>query len=180
MRFFRLGFPQSPRILLVESGSRRLLEGVIPYLRGHFGSQAPLELLTCYAGKPAGLGEGSAVYQTHHHQGRKARKRLYRTLAENGVGVLVILCSAEPIMTKWKWALALNLPARVLVVNENGDAFWLDRTNWKTILHFVLFRAGLTGGDAVRTLTQALLFPLTLLYLLVYAGAIHLRRKVRV
>ena len=58
--------------------------------------------------------------------------------------------------------------------------FSRDRANWRTIRHFVLFRAGLTGGDAVRTISQVLLFPLTLAYLLVYAAAIHLRRKVRV
>ena len=47
-------------------------------------------------------------------------------------------------MTKWKWALALRLPVKVLVVNENGDFFWFDRANWRTIRHFVLFRAGLS------------------------------------
>ncbi len=179
MRFFRLRFPAAPRILLVESGSRHLIEGVIPHLRQHFGEQAPMDLFTCFAGLPVGLGEGSKVYHTYDYQGREARKRLYRELVARRVFVLVILCTGEPIMAKWKWALAFRLPVRLLVVNENGDAFWVDRTNWKTIRHFVLFRAGLTGGDAVRTISQVLLFPLTLLYLLVYAAAVHLRRKVR-
>jgi hypothetical protein len=179
MRFFRLRFPAEPRILLVESGSRHLIEGVIPHLRQHFGEKAPMDLFTCFAGLPAGLGEGSTVYHTHDYQGRQARKRLYRELASRRVSVLVILCTGGPIMTRWKWALACRLPVRLLVVNENGDAFWFDRANWKTIRHFVLFRAGLTGADAVRTISQVLLFPLTLLYLLLYAAVIHLRRKVR-
>ena len=179
MRFLRLRFPAAPRILLVESGSRHLIEGVIPHLRQHFGEQAPMDLFTCFAGLPAGLGDGSTVYHTYDYQGREARKRLYRELVARRTFVLVILCTGEPIMAKWKWALALRLPVRLLVVNENGDTFWFDRANWKTIRHFVLFRAGLTGGDAVRTISQVLLFPLTLLYLLVYAAAVHLRRKVR-
>ena len=180
MRFFRLRFPPHPRILLVESGSRHLIEGAIPHLRQHFGEQVPMDLFTCFAGLPAGLAGGSAVYHSYDCQGRTARKQLYRELAARGVGVLVILCTGEPIMPKWKWALALNLPVRLLVVNENGDAFWFDRTNLKTIIHFVLFRAGLTGGDAVRTVSQALLFPFTVLYLLLYAAVVHLRRKARV
>jgi hypothetical protein len=178
MRFLRLRFPPVTRILLVESGARHLLEGVLPYLRTTFGEQVPIDLVTCYAGLPAGLHAGSGVYHIHNYRGRQGRRRLYRELRASGVSVLVILCSGEPIMTKWKWALAFRLPVRLLVVNENGDFFWFDRGNWKIIRHFVLFRAGLSGGDAVRTISQTLLFPLTLTYLLFYAAAIHLRRRI--
>ncbi|HSW50666.1 MAG TPA: hypothetical protein VLH09_10855 [Bryobacteraceae bacterium] len=180
MRFFRLRLPADPRVLLVESGSRQLLEGVIPYLRDTFGDDVPIDLATCYSGRPAGLREGSVVYHTHAFRGRRGRKRLYRELLTRRISVLVVVCSGEPIMTKWKWSLALRLPVRLLVVNENGDFFWFDRTNWSTIRHFILFRAGLSGGDAVRTIGQILLFPVTLAYLLCYAAVVHLRRKVHI
>lgn len=180
MRFFRLRLPTTPRILLVESGSRHLLEGVIPYLRETFGDQVPIDLVTCYAGLPAFLREGAAVYHIHAFRGRQGRRQLYRELLAARVSVLVIVCSGEPIMTKWKWSLALRLPVRLLVVNENSDFFWFDRSNWNVIRQFVFFRAGLSGGDAVRTIGQILVFPLTLAYLLVYAGIIHLRRKVHI
>ena len=36
-------------------------------------------------------------------------------------------------MAKWKWALALRLPAKVFVINENGDYFWLDRKHLEPI-----------------------------------------------
>ena len=91
-----------------------------------------------------------------------------------------MICSGEPIMTKWKWALALRLPVKVLVVNENGDFFWFDRANWRTVRRFVFIRTGLSGGDAVRTIGRILVFPLTLAFLLLYAALIHLRRKVHV
>ena len=81
-------------------------------------------------------------------------------------------------MTKWKWALALHLPVKVLIVNENGDFFWLDRSNWPTIRRFVLDRSGLAGSGAVRTVGRVLASPLTLLFLLLYAAFVHLRRKV--
>ena len=58
-----------------------------------------------------------------------------------------------PIMTKWKWVLVQpRLPAKVFVINENGDYFWLDRGHSRAILHFALFRAGLTGSGAARTI----------------------------
>ena len=37
-------------------------------------------------------------------------------------------------MTKWKWLIALRIPAKVFIVNENGDYFWLHRDNAALIL----------------------------------------------
>jgi hypothetical protein len=180
MRFFRLTPAAPPHVLLVESGSRRLLEGVLPYLRRCYGEQAPVSLVTCFAGAPEGLPAGAAVYRVHEYRGREGRKRLYNQLLGSGVSVLAMICSGEPILSRWKWALALRLPVQVLVVNENGDYFWFNRSNWKTIRRLVQYRAGLSGGEAVATVGQVLLFPFTLLYLLAYAAALHLRRKVHI
>jgi hypothetical protein len=174
--FFRKSVPAETRLLLVESGSRHLIEKVLPSLQQAFGSGIPLGLVTCYSGLPAGFPSDTAIYQVADYAARAGRKRLYRELARQRYTVLVLLCSAEPIMTKWKWAIAFGLPAKVLIVNENADFFWLDRSNWGIIRHFVLYRAGLTGSGAVRTLARVLLFPFTLLYLLLYAAAVHLRR----
>jgi len=82
-------------------------------------------------------------------------------------------------MTKWKWALALRVPAKVFILNENGDYFWIDPGHWGAIRGFVLFRAGLAGSGAVRTLVRMALFPFTLLYLLLYATTVHARRALR-
>jgi hypothetical protein len=82
-------------------------------------------------------------------------------------------------MTKWKWMLAARLSGKVFVLNENGDYFWLDRGHLGAIRHFLLFRAGLTGTGAVRAVARLVLFPFTLLYLILYAATIHLRRKLR-
>ncbi|RPI10071.1 MAG: hypothetical protein EHM65_08490 [Acidobacteriales bacterium] len=178
MRFFRLRFPDVSRVVLVESGSRHLSESVIPRLRDYFGSEVPIDLVTCYAGLPTGLREDSStVFHIHNYRDREGRRRLYRELLDSQPSVLVIICSGEPIMTKWKWALAFRLPVKLLIVNENGDFFWCDRSNWRVIRRFILVRAGLSGGDAVRTIGQILIFPLTLSYLLLYATGIHLRRK---
>jgi hypothetical protein len=180
MRFVRTSLPRVSGVLLVESGSRHLLEGVLPHLRSLLGEHTPFDLATCYAGLPEGLTPESSVFTVHEYRGHQGRRSLYRMLRARRPEVLVMICSGEPIMTKWKWAFALRLPVKVLIVNENGDFFWFDRANWKTVRHFVLFRAGLGGGDAVRTIARVLVFPLTLAFLLFYAALIHLRRKVHV
>jgi hypothetical protein len=192
MRYvFRRKTPSFTRVLLVESGSRCISEMLLPTLRRLWRPDLMVDLVTCYAGIPAGFPREAPaalsphptspvtrVFRTGDYRGHSGRQRLYRELRPLGHSVVGIICSGEPIMTKWKWALALRLPAKVFIVNENADFFWLDYTQWRLIRHFILFRAGLTGGDAVRTLTRALLFPFTILYLLVYAATVHVRRKV--
>src|SRR5258708_33945111 len=82
-------------------------------------------------------------------------------------------------MTKWKWVLAARLPAKVFILNENGDYFWVDRGHLGVIRHFILFRAGLSGAGAVRTLARLIAFPFALLYIILSAAPVHLRRKFR-
>src|SRR5450759_1196266 len=108
MRFLRTRTPRVSRVLLVESGSRHLLEGVAPHLRSMLGEDTSFDLATCYAGLPAGLTAESVVYPVHLYRGRHGRRRLYRILRARRPQVLVMICSGEPIMTKWKWALALH------------------------------------------------------------------------
>ena len=50
---------------------------------------------------------------------------------------LGILCSGEPIMTKWKWWLAAKVPAKIFIINENADYFWLDRARLRQLGRFV-------------------------------------------
>jgi hypothetical protein len=171
--------PSFTRVLLVESGSRSISECLLPILRRLWRGDLMVDLVTCYSGLPAGYAPDTRVFQIHEYRGRSGRKRLYRELRTLGYSVVGIICSGEPIMTKWKWALALRLPAKVFIVNENVDFFWLDYPQWRLIGHFMLFRAGLTGGGAVRTMTRLLAFPFSILYLLLYAATVHLRRKVQ-
>jgi hypothetical protein len=106
-------------------------------------------------------------------------RRLFAELSARRYAVMGIICSGEPILAKWKWVLAARLPAKVIVINENGDYFWFDYSNWRIIGYFALLRAGLAGPGAVRGVARLALFPFTLLYLLLYAAAVHLRRGCR-
>jgi hypothetical protein len=175
--FFTRLQPPASRILLVESGSRYLLEGLISGIRATYGSDIFVDLVTCYPGLPDGFNPATtAVYRVTDYRGRAGRAKLYRELASNRYSIAGIICSAEPIMTKWKWSLAARLPAKLFILNENGDYFWVDYGHWSVIRHFALYRAGLAGAGAVRTLARLALFPFSLLFLLCYAAAAHLSR----
>jgi hypothetical protein len=178
--FLSRRIPQPGAVLLVESGARGLVETVIPGLRQTWGGDVSIDLVTCYARLPEGMtAEDTRVYRTADYRGRQGRRRLYAELARNRYALLGIVCSGEPIMTKWKWALALRLPAKVFLINENGDYFWLDRGHLGLLRQIVLLRSGLAGAGAVRTLASAVSFPFSLAYLLLYAAAVHTRRALR-
>ena len=125
--FFSRHIPQPHRILLVESGSRSLIEKVRPPLRETLGEHFEIDLLTCYAKLPAGFPPETRVYRTTDYRSGEARKALFEELRENGYALVGIVCSAEPVMFKWKLALAWRLPAKLFIINESGDFFWFDR-----------------------------------------------------
>jgi hypothetical protein len=177
---FKLGDPPVTSILLVESGSRRLLEKLIPTLRHTWGESIPIDLVTCYNTLPSGFDpEMTKLYCVTEYRGRPLRRRLYKELLANRYAYVGIVCSGEPLMTKWKWAVALRVPAKLFIVNENGDFFWFSRSHWRVVLQFTLLRSGLAGAGAVRMLSGVILFPFTLLYLLLYATTVHARRALR-
>jgi hypothetical protein len=181
MRYFLTGrMPAVRSILLVESGTRRLLEGLLPKLRASWGGDARIDVVSCFSGLPRGFdAETTRVYRVSDYRGRAGRRALYRELIANGYSHMGVICSGEPLMTKWKWALVWQIPAKVFIINENGDYFWLARTHSRILRKFVLQRTGLAGSGAVRILARLITFPFTLLYLLLYAAVQHTRRALR-
>ncbi len=178
--FLSRRLPSSDAILLVESGSRALLEAVLPSLRETWGDDVFIDVVTCYSKVPQGFSpETTRIYRVSDYRGSQARRKLYRELARNRYGAMGIICSGEPVMMKWKWVLAARLRAKVFIINENGDYFWLDRGHLTPLRELVLERAGLAGAGAVRTLSRVISFPFTLLYLLLYAATVHGRRALR-
>jgi len=178
--FLSRRIPPTDSILLVESGSRSLVEKVISGLRETWGDEINIDLVTCFSKLPQGFQpETTRAYRVTEYRGKAGRQTLYKELATNRYGLMGIVCSGEPLMTKWKWVLALRIPAKIFVINENGDYFWLDRGHLDPLRQFVLLRAGLAGAGAVRTLARVLSFPFTFAYLLLYATTIHARRALR-
>jgi hypothetical protein len=173
---FRRRIPAG-RILFIESGSREITERLLPILRRNHN--APLDLFTCFPGVPSGLPPGATVFRTADHRGPAARRRLYREFRSRRYALLGMLCSGEPIMARWKWAVAFHVPAKVFIVNENADYFWLDYAHRSILLHFASLRSGLTGVGGLRTVARLVGFPFTLVWLLSYAAWVHSRRALR-
>ena len=59
------------------------------------------------------------------------------------------------------------LPAKIFVINENGDYFWLDRGHWTRSGNSCFFAQGWRAP--ARCGRWRGFFPFTLLYLLLYA-----------
>jgi hypothetical protein len=178
MRFFLSNrIPPFDRVVLIESGSRQLFEDLLPGLYELYGESMEVDLVTCYAGAPKGFrtDRGKVFRITEYN----SREQVVRDLKARGHSITGIICSDEPIMTKWKWMLALRLRGKLFILNENGDYFWFDRANFGTLVHFALFRLGLAGAGAVMTIGRILLFPVSLIYLLAFAGIVHAKRKAR-
>ena len=160
----------------MRSGSRALAERTFLHLQALWGPDVQVDLVTCYGGAPAGFAE---VFRIADYGGRPGRQRLVRELRARGYSAAGMICSGESIMTKWKWMIAARVPAKFFIVNENADYFWVQRQNLPVIRRFALVRAGLAGEGSVRTLIRLILFPFSLLFLILYAGFVHARRRVR-
>jgi hypothetical protein len=173
--FFARRIPPLERVLLVESGARELYETLLPGLYQHCPK---IDLVTCFAGAPSAFrSDQGAVFRVSDYPDKPRRKRLYSELRSRKYSALGIICADQPVMTKWKWALAAQIPAKLFILNENGDYFWVDYSNWRIMRHFIAVRAGLSGADAAKTLGQMLALPFTVLFLVLYTAYAHLRRR---
>jgi hypothetical protein len=171
--------PAGTRLLLIESGSRSLAEGILPHLRSDWAQNYEIDLVTCYGGLPAGLSPETKVFRVTDYGSPEKRRELITELRGRDYAYIGMICSAESIMTKWKWLLALKVPAKVFILNENGDYFWLHRENAAILREFALVRMGLEGAGAIRTVGRLIVFPFAVLYLLLYAFTAHARRAFR-
>jgi hypothetical protein len=176
--FLRTHIPDCSRILLIESGPRAVIERVILHVRELFGDDVEIDLVTCYAGEPAGF--RGRVYNVNDYGGAAGRDALWADLVPRNYCAAGVICAAVPIMTKWKWWLAFKAPAKIFIINENADYFWLDRAHLRQLRKFVTHRLGISGAAAVPSLARLVIFPLTLAYLLLYAATVHLRRRIRI
>lgn len=167
------------RVLFIESGSRALAERFLTHLYTSHPAER-VDILTCYAGAPSTFDPSrGSVISIHSAHGFRGRRQLITGLARSGYRVVGILCSGEPIMTRWKWAVALRVPAKLLVVNENIDYFWFDRGNLPSMRAMVKHRLGVHTVSSPQLAISGILFPFVFLYLLAYAGWIHTRRLLR-
>lgn len=166
-------FPEKGPILLVESGTRELLERAIPTVRTFWGGMTPpIDVFTCFNGVPEGIGDDGQIYRVADYP-KSERQRLLREFKNRGYAVMGVVCSDEAILNKWKWMIMLGVPAKLLVINESGDCFWFDRNNWSAIREFVVSRSGMTGATVLRSILQTAALPFTFTWLVCFAAGAH-------
>jgi hypothetical protein len=176
--FFRRYIPPFTRVLLVESGSRGAFDTLVPLLYRIYGEAMELDLVTCHQTTPVGF--RGRVYRVEDYSSPATRRQLFRELASSQYAALGILCSGEPIMTKWKWALVARLRAKVFVINEFAGFLWLDWGQARNLAAFARVRLGLSGSAATPAIVRLLLLPFALLYLLLFAAIVHTKRRIRI
>ena len=176
--FFRRYIPPFTRVLLVESGSRGSFDTLVPLLYQIYGEAMELDLVTCHETTPTGF--RGRVYRVEDYSSPAARRTLFRELKSSEYAALGILCSGEPIMTKWKWALVARLPAKVFIINEFAGFLWLDWGQTRNLARFARVRMGLSGAAATPAVMRLLMFPLALAYLLLFAAIVHTKRRIRI
>src|SRR5271155_3433210 len=104
--FFTRTIPEFSRVLLIESGSRELFENLLPFFYRNY-PEMTCDLVTCYASAPKNFrADQGTIYRVTDYPDSRSRQRLYGELGGNSYVIVGMICSAEPIMTKWKWVLA--------------------------------------------------------------------------
>lgn len=168
--------PELERVLVIESGSRRAAERFLTQLYMEEPAQR-VDVLTCYGSAPTAFDpDRGQVFHTHKVKGGGARGELFRSFAAARYSAVCILCTGDDIMTKWKWAAALRIPAKVMIVNESADTFWLDRGHLRELRHMARDRVGNAWLMPLRFAAQVLVFPFTVSILLTFAAVAHGKR----
>ena len=176
--FFRKKVPLAHDVLFIESGSpevtRRALEGIRQIFPG-----ARHHLLTCWPDAPSVRFD--TVFRASKYPTWWSKLHLLLSIRRKGWEVMAILCTGERILWRWKIVALVLVPAKVLVVNENADFFWLYWGNWRTLQQLLALRwgvnlLGVNLGELCSTALRALVFPFTLLFLLLIATSLYTRR----
>ena len=171
--FFHDEVPPPLDILLIESGSQEIFRRGLESIRRSF-PEARLHLLTCWPDPPPG--PLASLHRVRDYASRWDKLRLLHSLRQQPSDVLAILCSKEPVMYSWKMLALLLVPAKTLIINENGDFFWFDWHNRSKLRQFMQSRWVIIRKEFFLTMLRALAFPFTVLFLLANAARLYARR----
>ncbi len=177
--FLRPSAPPIKRLLLVESGPRSEAEHLVSLLRESVCGNVPIDLFTCLAGEPAGLGEGSQTWRSYDASNNAERWSLFRSLRRERHAAAAILVGESPLLRTWKFALAGLLPAKILLVDQREGLVWMDRTHWRQVVRIAVSRSGVLNPDFLRKAAHVAALPVSLTILLGFAAKVHLARLIR-
>ena len=166
------------RVLLIESGSRHAADRFLQHLY-QFESCGQVDVLTCFSTPPETFqsSRGQVFFVTDPAITRD-RQQFLRTIASTPYDIVAVLRTGSGILRKWTWAITLLTRAKILIVKENASFFFLDYGYLQDIKVSVprLRREQITR---FRLAGEVFLMPFMILYLILYAGQVHLRRLFR-
>jgi len=171
--FLRKAVPPARDILLLESGSQDIFLRGLAGIRRSF-PEARLHLITCWPDPPPG--PFASLYRVRDYASRRDKLGLLHSFRTKPPTILGVVCSNEPVMYSWKMLALLVVPAKTLIINENGDFFWFDWNNRRTLRTFLQSRWNIGGWEFFFTALRALVFPLTVLFLAANAAYLYARR----
>ena len=177
--FLRRSIPPITRILLIESGPRQHAQLLIPRLRTAICGSAPIDLFTCLPDLPAGLGADTRAWRSYEARNHSARWHMLLGLRRERHSAAAILCGESPLLGIWKLVLAALLPAKILLVDDRHNIFWLDFGHWRKALQLGISWSGVRHPEFARKTTHLLLAPFALVVLLGFAAKAHIGRLVR-
>ena len=174
--FFTRVLPEPQRVLLIESASRETGARALETLKKAFGEQAPIDVFHCQVSPPAGVDES---WRASDYAGGSARLGLVRMLRARRPSIAAAIFADDPTLGPWKWLLLATLSSKFLILNENGDFFWLDRGHLPNLFDMLQRRVGFAGETVTEAIAGLLAFPFVVAYLAAYAGYVHCVRAVR-
>ena len=121
--FFRRKVPQAGDILLIESGSRQVSTRALEGIKRIF-PQARYHLCTCLPETPPD--SYASVFRASDYPSGISKLKLLFWFRRQRWPVMAVLCTGEPLLLRWKLIAGLIVPAKVLIVNEHADFFWLN------------------------------------------------------
>lgn len=167
------------QILVVESCPRELTERFLRHVYDEQRSRR-VDLVSCYAGAPRAFDSArGAIFSIHQPEIAASRGKFISGLNSSPYTLVAIFCAGTPVLNKWKWAIALRTRAKVLIVNERADFFCFDLAGRNAAVRLLAERVSLPVSIDVRAIAKALLVPLTIAFLLCYAGRAHMWRLIR-
>jgi hypothetical protein len=143
--------------------------------------KARYHLLTCWpettnAPRFPPAGPYHSLFRASDYPTSLDKIRLLIALARRRWRVLVILCTGETVLWRWKMLALAMFPSKVLIANENADFFWLDWAHRRNLRQFIAVRGGVNRDEIAATVLRALVFPFTLVFLLLTALYLYTRR----
>lgn len=168
--------PPLRRVLLIESGSRSVADQFLRYLY-QFKGCSQVDLLTCFSAPPEAFqSRYGRIFLVTDPAIAGNRQQFIRMIASTPYDVVAVLSTGSQILRNWKWAIALLTRAKILLVKQDVDYIFLDYGYLQRINAPRLRREQLTR---LRLFGEVLLMPFMILYLLLYAGRVHLGRLLR-